>query len=240
MPSQPLSRCFLKSAPSNPRAEAGAISGTVTGATPSACPFGTTPCRSGACALFASWCDGAGAKCGAGTSVCPDGSTCVPSARGWAGCPALPPWLDAALGPLVRAKAVVGAITNVSDLALQLSNKGYGSGAPGPPGFPSLAIPPYNWLNEGLHGVARGGLATSFPQVSVIGCTFNRSVFAAMGRTLASEARAKYAMWRRVNDTTDDYTGVTFYAPNLNIGRDQRWGRIQVREGVVVRVLGPS
>ena len=60
-----------------------------------------------------------------------------------------------------------------------------------------------------------------------MGNTFNRSVFAGLGRILGSEARAKYAMDRRGNSTTGDYTGVTFYAPNINIGRDGRWGRIQ-------------
>ena len=217
-------RCYLKTAPSSPTANSGAVSGIVTGATQSDCPFGLTPCPNGACALYADWCKTS--SCRAGQTVCPDGISC--STNGWGGCPpsTLPAYLNTSLDIPTRTAAIVSQLS-IGEIAPQLNNQGYGTGPPGPPGIQRLAIPPYNWLNEGLHGVARAGLATSFPQISVVGQTWNRTVWRSMGRVLGIEARAKYNMDRRANGTTADYTGVTFYAPNLNLARDSRWGRIQ-------------
>jgi len=71
-----------------------------------------------------------------------------------------------------------------------------------------------------------GATAASSPasgpllQISVIGCTFNRSVFRALGQTLGLEARARHTMERRTNDTAADYRGITYYAPNINLGRE--------------------
>ena len=220
-----LGRCFLLTAGLAPAPRPGAASGALDGASPSSCPFGSSPCPGGGaggvvCSRFASWCSSS--ACAPGQSVCPDGVTCVAQAAGWTGCPALPAYLaNASLGAAARAHLLVAELS-LDEIAPQLDNQGYGNGPPGPPGIERLAVPAYNWLNEGLHGVARSGLATSFPQISVIGCTFNRSVFARMGAILGSEARAKHAMNRRANATTGDYTGVTFYAPNINIGRDPR------------------
>ena len=226
----PLGRCFLKTAGTAPAPESGAVSGRLDGAVPSSCAFGSVPCSAGtvaagACALFASWCDTA-AGCKAGDTVCPGGAACVSAGAGWAGCSDLPAYLNVSMDVDARASALVGALS-LAEIAPQLSNQGYGSGPPGPPGIPRLAVPPYNWLNEALHGFARGGLATSFPQISVCGQSWNRSSWAALGRIIGAEARAKYAMQRRANGTTGDYTGVTVYAPNLNLGRDARWGRLQ-------------
>jgi beta-glucosidase len=224
-------RCFLKTAAASPTALPGAVSGTLTAGAPSSCAFGLVPCAAGAskgaCALFADWCASA-AGCAPGTPICPDGRTCSSSAGGWDGCPpsTLPGYLNVSLPVAARLAALVPQLS-LAEIAPQLNNPGYGAGPPGPPGIERLAVPPYNWLNEGLHGFARAGLATSFPQISVVGQTFNRTVFGALGRVLGIEARAKYAMDRRSNSTAGDYTGVTLYAPNINIGRDPRWGRLQ-------------
>ena len=196
-------RCYLKTAATSPVAQEGALSGTISGAQQSNCPFGTVPCQNGACAMFLDWCSTA--NCADGETICPDGISC--SNDGWSKCPSssLPFYLNTSADIDTRTASLVSQLS-IGDIAPQLNNQGYGSGPPGPPGIERLAIPAYNWLNEGLHGVARSGLATSFPQISVVGQTWNRSVWHAMGRVLGVEARAKYNMYRRSNATTSDYS----------------------------------
>jgi beta-glucosidase-like glycosyl hydrolase len=221
-------RCFVKTGAGAQVNVAGAVScASVPGRNASSCPLGLTPCPgSGACALFASTCSLATA-CPSGHVLCPDAS-CVAPGNGWAACPpsSLPAYLNTSLPLAVRVASIVSNLS-LTEIGQQLVNPGYGAPPPGPPGIPRISIPPYNWLNEGLHGVARSGVATSFPQISVAGQTWNRTLFWHMGRTLGLEARVKHLMYRRMNSTTPDYTGVSYYAPNINLGRDPRWGRLQ-------------
>ena len=92
------------------------------------------------------------------------------------------------------------------------------------PGIPRLGIEPYDWWNEGLHGVGRDGRATVFPQPIGLGATFNPVLIRRIGDAIATEARAKYIVARR-NKNYARYTGLTFWSPNVNIFRDPRWGR---------------
>lgn len=87
-----------------------------------------------------------------------------------------------------------------------------------------LNIKSYNWWNEALHGVARAGIATIFPQAIGLAATFDEDFLEKIGDAISTEGRAKYNMQARRNDT-DIYKGLTFWAPNVNIFRDPRWGR---------------
>jgi len=94
------------------------------------------------------------------------------------------------------------------------------------PGIPRLGIPPYDYWNEALHGVARSGEATVFPQAIGMAATFDKNLLHAEGRTIAIEGRAKYNQAQRQHNY-DRYYGLTFWSPNINIFRDPRWGRGQ-------------
>ena len=92
------------------------------------------------------------------------------------------------------------------------------------PAVERLGIPAYNWWNEALHGVARAGTATSFPQAIGMAATFDDGLLQKVADTVATEGRAKYNAARRHGDR-DIYKGLTFWSPNINIFRDPRWGR---------------
>ena len=92
------------------------------------------------------------------------------------------------------------------------------------PAIPRLGIPAYNWWNESLHGVARAGQATVFPQAIGLGASFDPELVKEIADTVAEEGRAKYNTYSGKNDR-DIYKGLTFWAPNVNIFRDPRWGR---------------
>ena len=92
------------------------------------------------------------------------------------------------------------------------------------PGIPRMGIEPYDWWNEGLHGVGRDGRATVFPQPIGLGATFDPSLVQQVGDVIATEGRAKYEVARK-NKNYARYTGLTFWSPNINIFRDPRWGR---------------
>ncbi len=92
------------------------------------------------------------------------------------------------------------------------------------PAIERLGVPAYNWWNEALHGVARAGVATMFPQAIGMAATFDLSAVTAMGAVVAEEGRAKYNEQSARGDR-DIYKGLTFWAPNVNIFRDPRWGR---------------
>ncbi len=98
------------------------------------------------------------------------------------------------------------------------------------PGVERLGIPPYNWWNEALHGVARAGQATVFPQAIGMAATFNDNLMYEVADVISTEARAKFnlstAMGRHLQ-----YMGLTFWSPNINIFRDPRWGRGQETYG---------
>ncbi len=92
------------------------------------------------------------------------------------------------------------------------------------PAIERLGIPAYNWWNESLHGVARAGTATVFPQAIGLAATFDEDLIEEVADAIATEGRAKYNMQQEFGDT-DIYKGLTFWSPNINIFRDPRWGR---------------
>ena len=94
-------------------------------------------------------------------------------------------------------------------------------------GVPRLNIPAYNFWNESLHGVARNGRATVFPQAIGMAATWNRALIREIATVISDEGRAKYHAALRRNGHTDWYQGLTFWSPNINIFRDPRWGRGQ-------------
>ena len=92
------------------------------------------------------------------------------------------------------------------------------------PGISRLGIPEYNWWNEGLHGVARAGIATVFPQAIGMAASFDEELIREVANVIAVEGRAKYNAASSHGDR-DIYKGLTFWSPNVNIFRDPRWGR---------------
>lgn len=114
-----------------------------------------------------------------------------------------------------RAKELVAKMT-VEEKAEQLK---YGASA-----IDRLGVPAYNWWNEALHGVARAGVATVFPQAIGMAATFDTELMEKAGDVIATEGRAKYNEYSRHGDR-DIYKGLTFWSPNVNIFRDPRWGR---------------
>lgn len=95
---------------------------------------------------------------------------------------------------------------------------------------PRLGIPAYNWWNEGLHGVARAGRATVFPQAIGMAATFNDDLLHEVANAISTEARAKYNLSTQQGRHLQ-YMGLTFWSPNINIFRDPRWGRGQETYG---------
>jgi len=98
------------------------------------------------------------------------------------------------------------------------------------PAIPRLGIREYNWWNECLHGLARNGRATVFPQAIGLGATFDPDLMHRMGEAIALEARAKYNANKKVG-YMGRYAGLTFWSPNVNLFRDPRWGRGQETYG---------
>ena len=92
------------------------------------------------------------------------------------------------------------------------------------PAIERLDVPAYNWWNEALHGVARAGTATVFPQAIAMAATFDEDLVEKEAEVCAVEGRAKYNASKADGDT-DIYKGLTFWSPNINIFRDPRWGR---------------
>jgi beta-glucosidase len=94
-----------------------------------------------------------------------------------------------------------------------------------------LGIPEYNWWNEGLHGVARAGVATVFPQAIGLAATFDDSLLFEDADAISTEFRAKYNGTKGKDGSTAWYKGLTVWSPNINIFRDPRWGRGQETYG---------
>ena len=94
------------------------------------------------------------------------------------------------------------------------------------PPIERLGVPAYNWWNEALHGVARAGTATMFPQPVAMASMFDPEMIRKIGDVVATEARAKYNEASKHGDR-DIYKGLTFWSPNINLFRDPRWGRGQ-------------
>jgi len=115
----------------------------------------------------------------------------------------------------LRAKDMVSRMT----LLEKVSQMTYNSAA-----IPRLGISSYNWWNEALHGVARAGVATVFPQAIGMAATFDENLIYSVAEVISTEGRAKYHESQRKGDH-DIYKGLTFWSPNINIFRDPRWGR---------------
>jgi beta-glucosidase len=115
----------------------------------------------------------------------------------------------------------------ISKLTLEekISLLGYQSKA-----VPRLGIPAYNWWNEALHGVARAGEATVYPQAIGMAASFNDDLLRQVASCISTEARAKYNI-AIAKDQRIQYMGLTFWSPNINIFRDPRWGRGQETYG---------
>ena len=92
------------------------------------------------------------------------------------------------------------------------------------PAIPRLGIKAYNYWNEALHGVARAGVATVFPQAIGMAAAFDDEMIGRVAETISTEGRGKFNAQSKFGDT-DIYKGLTFWAPNINIFRDPRWGR---------------
>ena len=92
------------------------------------------------------------------------------------------------------------------------------------PAIPRLGVPAYNWWNEALHGVARAGTATVFPQAIGMAAIFDEDFHGKVAEVISTEARAKYNGQAAEGDR-DIYKGLTLWSPNINIFRDPRWGR---------------
>lgn len=120
-----------------------------------------------------------------------------------------------------RAKALVAQMT----LEEKMSQMKYDA-----PAIPRLGVPAYNWWNECLHGVARSGVATVFPQAIGMAASFDTDMIHRVATAISDEARAKYNEFKKFG-YTDIYQGLTYWSPNINIFRDPRWGRGQETYG---------
>ncbi|HTB96792.1 MAG TPA: glycoside hydrolase family 3 C-terminal domain-containing protein [Terracidiphilus sp.] len=132
-----------------------------------------------------------------------------------------PAYLNTRLSPAERAHDLVGRMT-LEEKVNQLEDWATA--------VPRLGIPDYQTWNEALHGVARAGYATVFPQAIGMGATWDPSIVHSMGEVISDEARAKYNQAQRENNHRIFY-GLTFWSPNINIFRDPRWGRGQETYG---------
>ncbi len=131
------------------------------------------------------------------------------------------PYQNPDLTPEQRATDLLQRLTVEEKVSLMQNNS---------PGIPRLGIRPYEWWNEALHGVARAGLATVFPQTIGMAASFNDSLVQKVFTAVSDEARAKN---RAFNDQGQykRYQGLTMWTPNVNIFRDPRWGRGQETYG---------
>jgi len=132
-----------------------------------------------------------------------------------------PPYLDTSLGFEQRAADLVSRMT-LEEKAAQMQN--------GAPAIERLGLPAYDWWNEALHGVARAGGATVFPQAIGMAASFDVPLMDEVSRAISDEARAKYHEALRRGEH-GRYQGLTFWSPNINIFRDPRWGRGQETYG---------
>src|SRR5438270_456856 len=132
-----------------------------------------------------------------------------------------PLYLDESLTFEQRARDLVSRMT-LEEKVMQMKDVA--------PAIPRLGVPEYNWWNEALHGVARAGLATVFPQAIAVASTWDDSAMLQMATVISDEARAKHHEYLR-HDSHQRYQGLTFWSPNINLFRDPRWGRGQETYG---------
>src|SRR5258707_3920106 len=119
------------------------------------------------------------------------------------------------LSPDDRAADVVRRLT-LPEKVLQMQNSA--------PAIQRLGVPAYNWWNESLHGVARAGRATVFPQAIGLAATWDTDLMGRVATAISDEARAKFHEFVR-RGKRNIYQGLTFWTPNINLFRDPRWGR---------------
>lgn len=131
------------------------------------------------------------------------------------------PYQDTSLTMEQRVQDLVGRMT-LDEKAQQLINTA--------PAIERLGVPAYDFWSEGLHGVARSGYATLFPQAIGMAATFDQPLLGRIGEVVSTEARAKYNDAVR-HDVHSIYYGLTIWSPNINIFRDPRWGRGQETYG---------
>ncbi|HVS78218.1 MAG TPA: glycoside hydrolase family 3 C-terminal domain-containing protein [Steroidobacteraceae bacterium] len=152
------------------------------------------------------------------------GSTATVAAdqRGAAYKAAVPALWNPALPVRTRVRALISKMT-LEEKAGQLGNAA--------PAIPRLGVPEYNWWNEGLHGVARAGIATVFPQAIGMAATWDTPLMHRTADIISTEFRAKYAATVHPDGGSAWYQGLTIWSPNINIFRDPRWGRGQETYG---------
>ena len=132
------------------------------------------------------------------------------------------PYMNTALSHEARARDLVSHMT----LREKAEQAGHNA-----PAIPRLGVPAYNWWNEGLHGVARAGIATVFPQAIGMAATWDVNRMHTMADITATEFRAKYLDTLQPDGSSGFYQGLTVWSPNINIFRDPRWGRGQETYG---------
>jgi beta-glucosidase len=132
-----------------------------------------------------------------------------------------PAYLNTSLPIDARVKDLVSRLT-LKEKVDQMMNS--------TPAIPRLNIPAYNWWNEALHGVARSGPATVFPQAIGLAATFDNALALKESSAISDEARAMFNAFQK-NKNYAQYAGLTFWTPNINIFRDPRWGRGQETYG---------
>jgi beta-glucosidase len=130
-------------------------------------------------------------------------------------------YLDPAKSNAIRIKDLVSRLTLEEKIYQLMYNS---------PGIPRLNIPAYNWWNEALHGVGRSGVATVFPQAIGLGASFDEDLALRISSAISDEARAMYNVATK-RGFYEQYGGLTFWTPNINIFRDPRWGRGQETYG---------
>jgi beta-glucosidase len=128
------------------------------------------------------------------------------------------PYLDTSLSFAERARDLVGRLTLEEKVSLMNHTA---------QGIPRLNIPAYNYWSEALHGVARNGRATVFPQAIAMAATWDKELIHQVATAISDEGRAKYHTALKRNGFTAQYQGLNFWSPNINIFRDPRWGRGQ-------------
>lgn len=131
------------------------------------------------------------------------------------------PFTDAGLSLEQRVDDLIGRMTLEEKVGQLMFNS---------PAIPRLGVPQYNWWNECLHGVARNGKATVFPQAIGMAATFDTDLMQRIGEAIAIEGRAKFNV-NQERGYRDQYAGLTYWSPNVNLFRDPRWGRGQETYG---------
>jgi beta-glucosidase len=132
-------------------------------------------------------------------------------------------WKDSAQPLETRVKDLVRRMS-LAEKAAEMHNTA--------PAIPRIGLPAYNYWNECLHGVARSGVATVFPQAIGLAATWDAPLLHNIADTIATEARAKHNEYARLHEgDSAKYFGLTFWTPNINIFRDPRWGRGQETYG---------